>query len=521
MMTTLAASNNHRYPEGSDGDAVYLEPLIARLTEAGDAPVLRHEGRDTTAADLLKSVYRYARALAAIGIKRGSLITLFAPNRPDALAVRYAANLLGAATYYLSAPSDPRRRADLLAQTDPELLVLFPETAHLLPAGLGVPIAAIGTNLDGASLRLDEAAASQSSTPVASLARPDDLAVVISSGGTTGVPKGSCRDFTSYTAMVNVPSPAGRRQLVNGPLANISQLLVDVTLLGGGLVVLEDSYDPEDTLSTIESERITDLLLVEPQLFEVMDHADIVRRDLSSLRTLTHIGDLAAPTLRRRARERFGAVLVHAYGASEIGIVSALSPAEYDPAHPELFACAGRPRPGVHVRFRRDDGTLAGTGEIGMIEVRSPAVASGYHNRPDLKASFRDGWFHSNDLGYLDASDYLHVLGRADDIAWIDGTMLSPAGIQETLCRLSSVRDAAVVRDAEAGSWISAVVPWPGSSVDLAQCRQVIAATYGAASIIVVPVDRVPLTPQGKADRIAVAKSAASLPVSPSSELAS
>jgi hypothetical protein len=75
------------------------------------------------------------------------------------------------------------------------------------------------------------------------------------------------------------------------------------------------------------------------------------------------------------------------------------------------------------------------------------------------------------------------------------------------------------VRDAEAGSWISAVVPWPGSSVDLAQCRQVIAATYGAASIIVVAVDRVPLTPQGKADRIAVAKSAASLPVSPSSEL--
>ena len=322
----LAASNNHRYPEGRDGDAVYLEPLIARLTEAGGAPVLRHEDRDTTAADLLKSVYRYARALAAIGIKRGSLITLFAPNRPDALAVRYAANLLGAATYYLSAPSDPRHRADLLAQTDPELLVLFPETAHLLPAGLGVPIAAIGTNLDGASLRLDEAAASQSSTPVAILARPEDLAVVVSSGGTTGVPRGSCRDFTSYTAMVNVPSPAGRRQ-------------------------------------------------------------------------------------------------------------------------------------------------------IGMIEVRSPAVASGYHNRPDLKASFRDGWFHSNDLGYLDASDYLHVLGRADDIAWIDGTMLSPAGIQETLCRLSSVRDAAVVRDAEAGSWISAVVPWPGSSVDLAQCRQVIAAT--------------------------------------------
>src|SRR4029077_16531082 len=156
-----------------------------------------------------------------------------------------------------------------------------------------------------------------------------------------------------------------------------------------------------------------------------MDHADIVRRDLSSLPTPTHIGDLAAPTLRRRARERFGAVLVHAYGASEIGIVSALSPAEYDPAHPELFTCAGRPRPGVHVRFRRDDGTLAGSGEIGTIEVRSPAVAGGYHNRPDLKSFFLDGWFHSGDLGCLDADGYLHMLGRADDIAWINGSMVS------------------------------------------------------------------------------------------------
>src|SRR5258708_20626867 len=90
----LAASNNHRYPEGSDGDAVYLEPLIARLTEAGDAPVLRHEDLDTTAADLLKLVSRYARALAAICIKRGGLIPLFAPNPPAPLPVPHAANPL-------------------------------------------------------------------------------------------------------------------------------------------------------------------------------------------------------------------------------------------------------------------------------------------------------------------------------------------------------------------------------------------------------------------------------------------
>ncbi len=80
---------------------------------------------------------------------------------------------------------------------------------------------------------------------------------------------------------------------------------------------------------------------VEPQLFELMDHPDIAHRDLSSLRAITHAGASAPPTLRRRARERLGAVLAHVYGASETDIVSALSPAEHDLARPNLFSCAG------------------------------------------------------------------------------------------------------------------------------------------------------------------------------------
>ena len=134
--------------------------------------------------------------------------------------------------------------------------------------------------------------------------------------------------------MVNVPSPPGRRQLINGHLAYLSQVLVDVTLLGGGCVVLRDAFDAADTLETIESERITDLFLVEPQLFDVMDHPDVYRRDLSSLRTLSHVGASAPSTLRRRARHRLGPVIAHTYGASEQGMVSALSPREHDPARP-------------------------------------------------------------------------------------------------------------------------------------------------------------------------------------------
>ena len=282
--------------------------------------------------------------------------------------------------------------------------------------------------------------------------------MIISSGGTTGVPKGSCRSFAAYGAMVVNPSPADRRQLVNGKLAYLSQVLVDTTLLGGGTVVLRDFFDADDTLAAIEDERITDLFLVEPQLFELMDHPDVDSTDLSSLRAVVHIGASAPPTLRRRARESLGPVVAHTYGASEIGIVSALSPAEHDPAHPERFTCAGRIHPGVDVRFRRPDGTLAEDGEEGSIEVRSPAMAAGYGHRPvEQSAAFRDGWYRTGDLGQLDDEGYLHILGRAVDITWTEGVMISPTLIQDTLCRVPGVRYAVVVTDPETAARVAAV----------------------------------------------------------------
>jgi acyl-CoA synthetase (AMP-forming)/AMP-acid ligase II len=83
---------------------------------------------------------------------------------------------------------------------------------------------------------------------------------------------------------------------------------------------------------------------------------------------------------------------VHTYGASEEGLVSVLTAAENDPTNPEHFHSAGRVLPHVKVRLRRNEGTIAVAGEPGSIEVRSPAMAQGYRNHPDLEAAaFRDG----------------------------------------------------------------------------------------------------------------------------------
>jgi fatty-acyl-CoA synthase len=450
----------------------YIDSLVSVLGEAPDRTVLRSAGAGTTGAELLAAIYRYARVLDAQGLRPGDLVALLAPNRPEALALRYAAHLIGAAAVYLSAPPSAQTRSRMIAQFDPRLVVVFPGTVSLLPGDVTAPVAAIGP-VPGVPLRLDQLAAAQPAQPLAPRAQPGDLAVVISSGGTTGVPKGSRRDFTTYSTNVLVPAPApGRRQLANGKLAYLTQILVDQTLLGGGTVILQDHYEPAATLDAIERERITHLFLVEPQLFGLMDDPAVPSRDLSSLRV-----------------------------ASEIGIVSALSPAEHD--RPSRFGCAGRIQPGVDVRFRSPDGTL--DPRTGSIEVRSPAMALGYRHRPAEEAqNFADGWYRTGDLGALDGEDMLQILGRAVDIR---DTGISPVALQDTLCQQPSVRYAVLVADPDRGGWIAAAQPWPGGAVDPGQCRAAVAGRHGpaaAASLQLMPVDQIPLTEQGKPNRPAI-----------------
>jgi fatty-acyl-CoA synthase len=488
----------------------YIDSLVEVLGGAPDRTVLRSAGTGTTGTELLAAIYRYARVLDTQGVGPGDLVALLAPNRPEALAVRYATHLIGATAVYLSVPPSAQTRARMLAQFDPRLVVVFPDTVSLLPAGVTAPVAAIGP-VPGVPLRLDTLAAAQSAQPLAPRARPGDLAVIISSGGTTGVPKGSRRDFTTYSTNVAVQAPApDRRQLANGKLAYLTQILVDQTLLGGGTVILQDHYEPIATLDAIERERITHLFLVEPQLFGLMDDPAVPTRDLSSLRVLTHIGAMAAPVLRRRARRNIGPVIAHTYGASEIGIVSALTPAEHDRS--SRFHCAGRIQPGVDVRFRRRDGRLGP--RAGTIEVRSPAMALGYRHRPvEETENFTAGWYRTGDLGALDSEDMLQILGRAVDIG---ESGVSPAALQDTLCRQPSIRYAVLVADPGRG-WIAAAEAWPGRAVDAEQCHAAVAEDHGpevAAGLRLMPVDQIPLTEQGKPNRPAIhaAASAVSAP---------
>ena len=135
-------------------------------------------------------------------------------------------------------------------------------------------------------------------------------------------------------------------------------------------------------------------------------------------------------------------------------------------------------------------------------------MAAGYRNRlAEQAAAFVDGWYRTGDVGQLDDDGFLHVLGRAADLGAVDGTAVTPTAVEDTLCRLASVRYAAIAPDRGTGRWVVAVAPWPGATVDARECRAAVAVEHGAATaaaLVVVAVDEVPLTEQGKPDRPAI-----------------
>jgi fatty-acyl-CoA synthase len=327
--------------------------------------------------------------------------------------------------------------------------------------------------------------------------------VMVTSGGTTGSPKLSCRSFAEWLAMVDLGPQPRRRQLICTSLAYIAQVHLDQTLVGGGMAVLRERFDPAEVLATIERERISHLGLLEPKLDGLAHHPDLGHRDLSSLVAIAHIGADAAPALRRRWLERLGPVLLHPYGTSEVAIISLLAPGDYSLEHPELLDSAGRVMPGVEVRIVGGD--RAGGGD-GRIQVRSAVVAPRFRAaRP--YAPTAAGWFDTGDVGSLDERGYLRVRGRATDAVPTATGAVFPVDLQEALCAMPEVGYAVAVRaeDPTAGFDV-AVTPRPPATPTLAALRERLDRRLGGAAppIRLAIVEAIPLTEQGKPDRRAL-----------------
>ncbi|WP_020494875.1 AMP-binding protein [Sciscionella marina] len=496
-----------------NGQQTSTEFLLECFAEYGNEIAFVH-GEDAVGyRDLTGRVYRFARALEGLGARAGERIVLLGANSVRMRTARLAANLLGCTVSELYAGLAPEAKARIVTDLEARFLVVdagFGAEAERVLEHVSVDVLGLGEPF---GTDLCALAAAESAEPLGSRARPEDIQQIRHTGGTTGHPKGICYRFDNW-------QPPGKvlieqedeqytpRQLVCTTLAHAAGGLADRTLSEGGVVFARDGFDAGEVLATIERERITDLFLLPPLIYRLLDHPDIGRTDLSSLRRILYGGCKADPTRMATAVRVFGPVFTQFYGQTEAGLVSVLGKEEH--TRPELLGTAGKVSADVGLRILDERQNPVPEGERGELWVCTGHEMAGYWRNPELTAqTIVDGWVRTGDVGYLDAEGYLHVVDRVKDMIVVVGGHVYCSEIESLLLSSPGVRAATVfgTPDPDGAELVNAAVV-ADERVSGDELIELVVRHKGTMyrPALVRLLDEIPLTDVGKPDKNALRK---------------
>ena len=296
----------------------------------------------------------------------------------------------------------------------------------------------------------------------------NELAVLMYTGGTTGLPKGvmmSHRNLMTavLSATVSLGFTHNDATCFVLPLFHVSFWSALSLLMVGGKVSLNRKPDLNGILKLIENEKCTHINAVPTLYGWMLQFADIDAYDLTSLRSMTYAGSPFPPELLKQCILKFGNKFSQAYGMTEALGVTQLS--EWDHVLEgekfKLLSSAGKASYCAEIRIFDENDQPVKTGGIGEIVVRGKHVMIGYWKNPELTHQvLRGGWYHSGDMGYLDEEEYLFLVDRKADMIVTGGENVYPKEVEDVLYEHPSVSMAAVVSapDKKWGERVQAVV---------------------------------------------------------------
>lgn len=465
-----------------------------------------YDGVSWTYGDVQKRSRDIGAALLASGLAPGAKIACWLANHPNFFAVQIGVHR----TPYIWLPVNPRATAPECAAN----MEAFAAEWLFIDASFGkfidtiraaVPslrgVVSVNGAVEGCT-PLEEFCASTTEQIADVDIGPLDVVTLITTGGSTGRPKGVMRTSLNWSSLITnyrlkLFGSSSPVNLVATPLSHVAGEVALAVFASGGTNVILTKADPALILEGIARFHITSLFVPPTLLYMMLANEGIGRHDYSSLR---HLMYGAAPISTDKLREAwsvFGPVLTQLYGLMEAtSTVSIMSPEEHQEAFDTArFGSVGCGSPMVLIDIFDEHGKRVLPGEKGQVVCRGPNLCSGYEANPAATAeAFRNGWFHTGDIGFKDDEGYLHLVDRSKDVIITGGFNIYPGEVEQVIWTHPAIQDCAVVGvpDDKWGEAVTAVVELkPGANVVadelIALCKEQLGSIKAPKSIEIWP----------------------------------
>ncbi|MDD5722869.1 MAG: class I adenylate-forming enzyme family protein [Syntrophales bacterium] len=403
-----------------------------------------------------------AANLRSHGIGRGDVVTIQLPNWKEFAIAVYAISRIGAICMPISTNYRLHDAGSMIQRAGAKALILPANFLNFDFADMAIQLQSQVESLEhvwvvGEGDRHGLSSWSDLMKPVGQpverAGKPDDVALLFYSSGTTGVPKGVMHSHSTFIQSY-IRSLTALNQyndtlvgiVVVPAMLSYGIVQTSLHLHVGGTVILCERYKIDRMVELILQYGINHLPLVPPHVFDLVkyveEHPEV---KIATLKTILASGAATPPALLKKVHDYFGAMIQSAYGLSEHLAITCTIP---DTPIELVSTTIGVPmHPATEIDILDNSGNRCPTGVTGEITSRGPELFLGYYGQPELTASVLtpDGWFRTGDLGFIGDDGYLRIVGRKKEMIIRGGLNIDPKEIEELLEKYPKVAQVAII----------------------------------------------------------------------------